>query len=363
MQFSSSVFGTSSIWYQYILISFIFTDLQAHFLAFVLVFAIHALAGIPDLSRRQTECSSPCSWISGLNSCADTDTTCICGVFSSAGSAAIASCESCYQTVNATLASDVSQLAHDCGITLGPTSTAKATATSTLGPTSTAKATATSTSTPVNPCSSPCSWVSGLDSCADTDTNCICGVFSSAGSAAVSGCKSCYETVNATLAADVSQIAQYCGISLVPTEVNSCSSPCSWVSGLDSCADTDTNCICRVFSSAGSAAVASCASCYQTVNATLAADVSEISQNCNSIATSTGLTTSVGLPIRTTITSGITNSTSVATVGPASNIANKIVCSPLSCPFVFQISANWRDCCWCRSGGYRGGWHPSVRLL
>jgi hypothetical protein len=64
------------------------------FLVFVFAYyliAVGCRASNGAFERRQTDCSGPCGWISGLDDCRETDTSCIC-VFTAAGESEIAAC-------------------------------------------------------------------------------------------------------------------------------------------------------------------------------------------------------------------------------------------------------------------------------
>lgn len=82
------------------------------------------------------------------------------------------------------------------------------------------------------------------------------------------------------------------GSNLERRQLGDCSTPCAWFSNLATCSETDVTCVCGVITQAGSS-VATCANCLQTVNATLAADVIQVEQLCQ-----TGSVTTA--PVRTT---------------------------------------------------------------
>lgn len=73
----------------------------------------------PALASSVPACfTSSCGWLDGTESCSDTDTSCVCNVFNSAGSGAISNCESRVNTFNVTFASEIEQVAQDCQTTL-----------------------------------------------------------------------------------------------------------------------------------------------------------------------------------------------------------------------------------------------------
>lgn len=248
--------------------------------------AIYAFAGIDELGshldRRQNECTTPCSWLVNVQSCSTTDNACICSVFESAGSA-VASCESCIQSFNATLASGIEQVAQFC---------------SSLAP---APAPAPGPTSPSGSCDTPCSWTSGLNSC--SDLTCVCGVLNLAGPA-VASCETCLQKVNVTLAADLDQLIQGCNTpssAPAPASTTSASTPasspaacfsgsCGWLNGIEICGDNDMVCFCQVLNSAGSGAIGGCESCVDTFNVTFASEISQLAQQCETVALSSTIT-------------------------------------------------------------------------
>lgn len=55
---------------------------------------------------------------------------------------------------------------------------------------------------------------------------------------------------------------------------------CSWFTTLDDCSETNATCFCDVILSVGSSQVSACATCEQAENATLAGEISESYQGC-----------------------------------------------------------------------------------
>jgi hypothetical protein len=178
-----------------------------------------------------------------------------------------------------------------------------------------------------DPClATSCSFLSVT--CPENDDACICAAFNNAGSATVSACASCEQSVNATFAAEILSVAQSCasapGPSPTPTNaVDPCfASSCNWLQGIDSCADGDVVCVCNVINSAGSAAVSACITCEKSVNATFAQEISAVAQSCPSPSqTDAPEETSITTPIASSSLLGgntqtLSATTSIHTVTP-----------------------------------------------
>src|SRR6202165_5501640 len=188
-----------------------------------------------------------------------------------------------------------------------------------------------------------CGWVTGLQSCSSSDVACVCRVLGTAGTA-VSSCVSCLQTVNATLAGELSTIQQRCGSTLgvspvaSPTaSVNSCSSPCSWFSGLQNCGTQDTACVCRLVNAAGSA-VSSCHDCLLNVNATLAGELSTVHRDCLTEAGPIGTSATSGLE---TITAAPFTTSPQLTFLQTSQPATSTSKSDASRRYSDNVSSSW----------------------
>jgi hypothetical protein len=82
---------------------------------------------------------------------------------------------------------------------------------------------------------------------------------------------------------------------------NTTSAACSWLQALDSCSTSDTTCFCLVINSASASEISACASCEQSVNATLAQEISESGTECASyLATAPAPTPATTAPGTTT---------------------------------------------------------------
>jgi hypothetical protein len=62
---------------------------------------------------------------------------------------------------------------------------------------------------------------------------------------------------------------------------------CSWFTTLDNCSETNNTCFCDIILSVGSTQVSACATCEQAENATLAGEISESYQGCETPDTDT----------------------------------------------------------------------------
>ena len=238
-----------------------------------------------NLARRQLgDCTTPCSWIAGLASCSDTDVSCVCGVVNQAGSAAVSSCASCLQSVNATLAADVESVGEFCADS-GSTASAPAPA-----PTSTPPASVTGIAT----CTiSPCQIIfEAHSSC--TDDACFCPTLVAEGPA----CSACYATVNVTEAQLISLALQDCyseypslatgtgatttgatstGATLIPPTSLPCAAQCAGINSAESLCP-NASCLCSTLIAQGSA----CSSCYATINGTQATLIAQSLLSCQS---------------------------------------------------------------------------------
>ena len=144
----------------------------------------------------------------------------------------------------------------------------------------------------------PCSWLFPILECVETDTACICRVVTSGSLTQSNACITCEQSYNATFAAEIVVAEQQC-LALatspgqptptpatptpVPPTTDTCLSAtgaCAFLAGLNACATTDLPCICRVFTSAGSARLSTCISCEQVHNVTLANEIATVGQQC-----------------------------------------------------------------------------------
>lgn len=234
------------------------TKFQSVSLALFFSSVICTLADVHNLhhqwERRQLSvdsCDGPCAWAAGVANCSTSDVECFCNVLSAAGTQ-IAPCVACLQPVNATVASDIEQIAEICGIPIVSATTTAATGTITNGPILTGNPTQ---------CSSQCGPIAtALTAC--TDESCLCATIAAQGSA----CSACFATVNITEASILSVAMSQC--LTVPITTNAIPTGCNSQCGLiylasSSCSNTNA-CICPTLLAQGAA----CTSCWATVNAT-----------------------------------------------------------------------------------------------
>lgn len=208
------------------------------------------------LLRRQTtlnDCiAGPCSWIGAGALCQTV--ACECVDLAAAGPAEVASCITCVQPFNATLASGLSVLATECA----SLSTLTATPTATMVPQN-----ATTTGPTMAPtCEAACSLAIGAERTC-LNYNCACPTVLLAGSI----CSQCYQPINATQASlwgdDIAICRSWSATAMPNTTVPAiCTQACNNVASVTTCANLD--CSCPVILSAGRA----CSQCLGSFNLT-----------------------------------------------------------------------------------------------
>jgi hypothetical protein len=157
-----------------------------------------------DIERRQVDpclaSGGACSWLSGITGCPSNDNACICKVFDSVTTSQVSSCVSCEQPINGTFAADISAQGLNCSSS-GSRSSTSTTSTTTTSDAAAACYTAS------------CEWLAGILSCQQNSTDftdCICRIVNPATPNEVSGCYSCLEVANQTLASDLVYLEGYC---------------------------------------------------------------------------------------------------------------------------------------------------------
>ena len=290
------------------------TDCKVLTVALVCLGVTVSASSSPHLFRRQFgSCQTECAWATGLANCGSTDVACVCNVFTSAGTSEVNSCATCLQSSDASVASDIQQLAQACSQGAGSGAGAGSTGDSvTTNPT----ATAGGGSSGSDPCATlpACVTVTSAVSVCSDDA-CFCPT----ALPFFAACASCYQTVNATSASDLLQASSICsGESFTaagaatPTAtsgpqfaVGACSAACSQIdAAITSC--TDDACFCPTLLAAGSG----CSACWATVNAT---DANLISSGMAGCATEFASTTGAALGATGAATGHATSNTAAAT--------------------------------------------------
>lgn len=203
-------------------------------LAFVIALALTIL-GITGTHgykphRREDSCVDICNNINSAVTSCSAQVECFCPTFLSSGSA----CSSCLATVDAdsTLATSLGSIMSRCTV--------------------------------VQACQTQCSNIFNVPSVCNTNTQCVCSVFSDSGLA----CSACLASVgDITAASNVSTILRDCAIA---TQTTLCHTPCSNVYvAVATC--SNSQCFCSIFSASGAA----CSSCFEASGyPTIAASIS-----------------------------------------------------------------------------------------
>jgi hypothetical protein len=221
---------------------------------------------------RPRQLVDPCSAQCGAVDAAATnchDTKCLCPTILAQGP----QCSSCWETVNATVATALAAIITDCKFSTTPATTI------------TAPPTAIAT-----PCSSQCGTIyASASSC--RDGACFCPAMVSQGPQ----CALCWDAVNVTYASLVASAYSSCQtelreatgtITAKPTATGQCSAQCSLIaSAMKTCSDDP--CFCSAVSVRG----AQCLSCWLDTNNTLATAVASIFSACGNGPFTTGVIT------------------------------------------------------------------------
>ena len=225
------------------------------------------------LHRRQVPaaCSTSCAWIASLSECDVTDITCLCGVITGAG-ADVNACQTCLQTDDPDISSDIQEVTELCPSTGAPPVTGSS-------PTLSGTATGTSPTATGTDCADICAPIASAEATCTAGDSCLCPTVVAAGPA----CSQCLLTINATLASSVGAAISICNSEFptaTPTggSLTACSSQCALINqALTAC--TDQSCFCTTLIGQGPA----CSQCYATVNVTEASVLSAALVTCQSM--------------------------------------------------------------------------------
>jgi hypothetical protein len=120
-------------------------------------------------------------------------------------------------------------------------------------------------------CNSQCASIEAALAC--TTADCACPIFNSAGSAAVSDCASCVQTVQPLIASNITLFGGVC---------SKCQNQCSTslTAYIQSLACNSTSCSCSLFSSVGLPTLTTCANCVQTFDPAVATGILQFAEQC-----------------------------------------------------------------------------------
>lgn len=172
-------------------------------------------------------------------------------------------------------------------------------------------------------CNSQCASIEGVLAC--TTADCACPIFNSAGSAAVSDCTSCVQTVQPLIASNITLFAGVCA---------KCQNQCSTslTAYIQSLACTSTSCACSLFSSVGLPTLTTCANCVQTFDPVVATGLLQFAEQCGLGPTNSSTSASASAASTSGPTSAPVGATSTSAASPAtttSKSAGTRICADL----------------------------------